>query len=187
MATAYASMTLLVAALAVGPLNVLRERPNPVSTNLRRDVGIWAAMLGLLHVIVGLQIHLRGKMWQYFIYPPGQWRHHIPFRFDVFGLGNYTGLAAGLILLLLLTLSNDLSLRRLGSRRWKTLQRANYVGMVLIVVHGIAYQVMEKRKAYFVAVFVLQVMIAIAWQWAGYRRTLGEKDAGNVTPPARPS
>lgn len=184
-ATAYASMTLLVAALVVGPFNVLRGRPNPVSTNLRRDIGIWAGTVGLVHVIVGLQVHFGGKMWPYFIYP-GEWPHHIPVRYDAFGLANYTGLAAGLILVLLLALSNDFSLRRFGSHRWKTLQRANYVGLALTIVHGIVYQAMEKRDASFVAVFVLQVMVALTLQWAGYRRTRRER-VGSAASPSRVS
>ena len=38
MATAYVGLALLGATLALGPLSVLRRRPNPVSTDLRRDV-----------------------------------------------------------------------------------------------------------------------------------------------------
>ena len=39
-ATAYASIVLLAVALSIGPLNVLRGKPNPLSSYLRRDVGI---------------------------------------------------------------------------------------------------------------------------------------------------
>lgn len=176
MATAYASMGLLVFGLVLGPVNVLRRRPNPVSTNLRRDVGIWAGGVALLHVIVGLQVHLRGRMLEYFIDPRS--RHALPIRLDAFGAANYTGLVAGLILVLLLALSNDLSLRRLGARRWKTLQRANYFGMGLIVVHGVIYQYVEKRQAYFVALFALLAVIAVGLQFAGYRETIRATRAG---------
>jgi hypothetical protein len=40
MATAYASLAFLVASLSLGPWNVLCRQPNPVSFDLRRDVGI---------------------------------------------------------------------------------------------------------------------------------------------------
>jgi sulfoxide reductase heme-binding subunit YedZ len=40
MATAYVSLALLAATLVTGPINLLRRRPNPVSTDLRRDLGI---------------------------------------------------------------------------------------------------------------------------------------------------
>jgi hypothetical protein len=41
MATAYAGLVFLAASLWLGPWNVLRRQPNPISFDLRRDVGIW--------------------------------------------------------------------------------------------------------------------------------------------------
>src|SRR5262245_40844369 len=66
MASAYTALVLLGATLATGPWNVLRGRPNPVSTDLRRDIGIWAGIVGLVHVAVGLQVHAGGDIWLYF-------------------------------------------------------------------------------------------------------------------------
>src|SRR5215213_1181886 len=110
MATAYVALGLLAATLAIGPLNILRRRPNPVSTDLRRDIGIWAGLIGIVHMIVGLQVHLRGTPMRYFIYGPKE-PSPSKIRFDAFGLANHTGLIATLILVLLLALSNDLALR----------------------------------------------------------------------------
>jgi sulfoxide reductase heme-binding subunit YedZ len=168
MATAYASLALLVTSLVVGPLNVLRGRPNPVSTNLRRDVGIWAGAIGVAHVVIGLQVHLRGRMIEYFI-DPKRVGSALPLRVDRFGVANDTGLFAGLVLVLLLGLSNDISLRTLGTTRWKALQRWNYGAMAFTVIHGAVYELVEKRAPYFVAVFGIQVLVALAFQLAGYR------------------
>src|SRR5262249_8608454 len=121
MASAYAGLAVLSASLVIGPLNISRGRPNPVSTNLRRDIGIWAGLMGLFHVIVGLQVHWKGRFWIYFVYPSEENRF-FPIRYDPFGFANYTGLGATLILAMLLALSNDMSLRRLGTKRWKSLQ-----------------------------------------------------------------
>ena len=165
MATAYASLALLVVALLIGPLNVLRGRPNPVSTNLRRDIAIWGGAVAVGHVIIGLQVHLRGHMIEYFVDP----KRGGP-RIDRFGLANYTGLVAGLVFVMLLALSNDLSLRSLGTPRWKALQRWNYVAMGLTVIHGVLFQTLEKRALAFVFVFGIQVLIALGFQLAGYRR-----------------
>src|SRR5258708_21834563 len=66
-ATAYAALFLTVATLLLGPFKVLRRKPNPISTDLRRDLGIWAGISALLHTAVGLNVHLRGKMWLYFV------------------------------------------------------------------------------------------------------------------------
>jgi len=167
MASAYTSLSFLGASLILGPWNVLRNRPNPVSTDLRRDVGIWAGLSGVFHVVVGLQVHMGGKFWLYFFYPLEE-RHFFVFRHDPFGFANYTGLGATLVLLLLLALSNDLSLRCLGTSRWKSLQRWNYPCSILVVLHGIAYQLVEKRML-FVALLIAIVIIPATLQFAGYR------------------
>ncbi len=171
MASAYVGLLFLCIALALGPWNVLRGRPNPVSTDLRRDVGIWAAILGVLHVVVGLQVHMRGKMWLYFLYPSDR-PHTVPLRHDPFGFANFTGLGATLILLLLLVLSNDLSLRALGTRRWKALQRWNYVNGALVVAHSVAYQFIERRTPLFVVAFSVMVVGVATMQLAGLQKTL---------------
>jgi len=168
MASAYVGLALLCMSLVIGPWHVLRHRPNPVSTDLRRDIGIWAGLLGLAHVIVGLQVHMRGKFWLYFLSSPDQ-PHVIPLRYNAFGIANYTGLGSTLILLLLLGLSNDRSLRALGTRRWKALQRWNYAGFALVVVHGVAYQLIEKRQLLFVGLFSVLGLLVVLLQLAGFR------------------
>jgi sulfoxide reductase heme-binding subunit YedZ len=56
-ATAYPALGLLAATLAIGPWNVLRKRRNPKSSDLRRDLGIWAGILGLTHSVIGQTVH----------------------------------------------------------------------------------------------------------------------------------
>lgn len=167
MASAYTSLGLLGVTLLLGPWNVLRARPNPVSTHLRRDVGIWAAVLALLHVGLGLQIHFKGSMELYFLFPPG--RGLIPLRHDAFGIVNWLGLVAGVIALVLLGISNDLALRKLGTRRWKTVQRWNYVLFGLVIIHGAGYQLIEDRAAPWVAAVVAVAVVVVAFQALGYR------------------
>lgn len=178
LATAYASLVLLVYVLALGPLNVLRGRPSPVSTNVRRDAAIWAGAIGLLHLVAGLQVHLRGKMYLYFLNPDNHLPLHV--RIDAFGVANYTGLVAGAILVLLLLLSNDLSLRRFGTPRWKALQRTNYVAMVLVVIHGALYQITEERRLRFVALFATLCLVALVLQLAGVRRIRFRRGRGGA-------
>ena len=48
-----------------------------------------------------------------------------------FGFANFTGLGAALLFLMLLAISNDLSLRTLKGRRWKSMQRWTYVAFLL--------------------------------------------------------
>ena len=172
-ALAYPSLGLLAVALAIGPLSVLRGRPNPVSTDARRDVGIWAGMLGLAHVVAGLQAHMGGQMRLYFLYPPDVPRPFAAIRLDAFGVANYVGLGATVLLVFLLALSNDASLRALGAERWKAAQRTACVGFGLTVVHGALYQVIERRQALLVTVFVAMVALVVALQGAGWRRVRG--------------
>src|SRR2546423_14028785 len=61
MASAYAGLIFLAASLSLGPWNVLRRLPNPISSDFRRDVGIWTGILALLHTAIGLSVHLRGR------------------------------------------------------------------------------------------------------------------------------
>jgi len=145
-ASAYSALLLTVTALLLGPWNVLRRKANPISFDLRRDVGIWAGTMAVLHTVIGLNVHLRGRPWLYFV------DQHGKLRGDLFGFSNYTGAIAVLLFLLLLAISNDLSLRRLGTQRWKSLQRWTYAAAALTFIHGVAYQHIEKRYLAFEAV-----------------------------------
>jgi sulfoxide reductase heme-binding subunit YedZ len=157
--TAYAALLLMGTTLALGPWNVLRGRANPVSFHLRRDLGIWAGIAALVHTAVGLNVHLRGKPWLYFV----DQNHRL--RTGIFGFANYTGLIAALAFALLLVVSNDVSLRRLGAVKWKSIQRWTYAAAVLTAAHAVAFQNVEKRilrfrllvYAVLAAIFLLQV------------------------------
>ena len=167
-ATAYPALALIAATLLIGPWNLLIRNPNPVSSDLRRDIGIWAALLGILHAGVGQFVHLRGRPWLYYVYGPGE--HHRGMRHDLFGLANYTGALGTLLLILLLATSNDLSLRRFGTHRWKQLQRLNYAVFALVAVHSFAFQGVETQKVQWVITAAACVGAAIAMQMAGFIR-----------------
>lgn len=166
--TAYPAFALLAITLLLGPMNLLRARPNPVSSDLRRDFGIWAGILGIFHAAVGQFVHLRGRPWLYYIYGPTERRHRFPMRHDLFGLANYSGAISTLLLIALLATSNDLSLKRLGTHRWKALQRWNYAVFGLAAVHAIAFQVVEKQKTAYVAIVGVCIAIPALTQCAGW-------------------
>jgi sulfoxide reductase heme-binding subunit YedZ len=164
-ATAYPAMALLAATLLIGPWNLIRKRTNPISADLRRDIGIWGAILGIVHTAVGQCVHLRGRPWLYYVYGPQE--HHHGLRHDLFGLANYTGALSTLLLVALFATSNDWSLRKLHTRTWKQLQRWNYAVFGLAAVHAFAYQGVEKQRLPFVITVVVCVAIALAFQMAG--------------------
>lgn len=175
MASGYAALALIGLSLIIGPINVLRGRTNPLNIRLRRDIGIWGGVLGLVHTVAGLQVHMGGLFWLYFVFPPEE-NHLIPIlRYDLFGLANYTGLGVTIILFLLLSLSNNAMLKNLGPQQWKKWQRLNYTGYSLLIVHGAAYQWLEKRTAGFILAFVIQVAFVGTLQATGYRLMLQKK------------
>ena len=82
------------------------------------------------------------------------------------------------MLALLLALSNDVSLRRLGVDRWKSPQRWAYAGIVLTVAHAIAYQDIEKRTTPFQAVLYIVFGIVLAFQIAAAFRSRQTRQSG---------
>jgi methionine sulfoxide reductase heme-binding subunit len=169
-ATAYPALALLATTLLVGPWNVLRRTANPVSSDLRRDLGIWAGILGVVHAAVGQFVHLRGRPWLYYVYGPGE--HHHGMRHDLFGLANYSGALGVLLLATLFATSNDLSLKRFGARKWKQLQRWNYAVFALVAVHSIAFQMVEKQKQPWVITVSICIAAALIVQIAGVTRRI---------------
>ena len=165
-AMAYPALALLVFTLLVGPWKILRKEQTPVSSDLRRDAGIWAGILSILHSVIGQFVHLRGRPWLYYVYDQKE-HHSIPIRYDLFGLANYTGAFSVVLAIALLATSNDWSLRALGTPRWKQLQRWNYAVFALAAAHSIAYQTIEKQRPPFVATVVVCIGMALSLQIAG--------------------
>ncbi len=166
-ATAYPALIFMATTLLIGPWNLLRGRRTPISSDWRRDVGIWAGILSLIHTVVGQCVHLRGRPWLYYVYGPRE-SHVISVRHDLFGFSNYTGLCSALVVLLLLATSNDFALRVLGTPRWKQLQRWNYAAFALGGVHALGYQAIEKQRIPFVAVVLGCMLITGVLQAIGY-------------------
>ena len=177
LATGYVATGLLALTLLIGPANLLLRRRNPVSNHLRRDVGTWTAIASLVHVIVGLQVHGRGRISEfldYFVAADGS-----P-RLNSFGLGNWTGLAALVIVAGLLAISSDYALRRLKARNWKNLQRLNYALFALVLLHAFFYGALLRATSPFtlllgVVVFAVAIGQAVGIQLS--RRRYARKSA----------
>ena len=159
--TAYVSVVLLAVTLTFGTWNVFRQRSNPVSSDLRRDVGIWCGIFSLVHVLFGFNVHLQNWT-QYFVDNSGK------LLADLFGTANYLGVLAVTTVILLLVTSNNFSLRLLGRNRWKAFQRGNYVFAVLTLLHGYAYQTVEKRFVPFGFIFSVVVLWMAIIQMTGF-------------------
>jgi sulfoxide reductase heme-binding subunit YedZ len=163
-ATGYLATGLLGLTLLIGPANLLFRRRTPVSSYLRRDVGMWTAMFSVVHVIFGMQLHSGGQissMLGYFFAPDGR------LMLDNFGLGNWTGLTALVIVLLLLTLSTDAALRELKAPTWKDLQRLNYTLFGLVILHALFYGALLRLTSPYTLLGVLTVIAVAAGQAVG--------------------
>ena len=166
-ATAYPALILLAVTLLIGPWNTLRSQRTPVSIDLRRDLGIWAGILGLIHAVVGQCVHLRGRPWLYYIY---EHRKNGPtgLRHDLFGFNNFTGFGATVVLIVLFATSNDWFLRRLGTRQWKQVQRWNYACFALTAAHALGYQTMEHQAAPFLVTALTCISLTVILQVVGF-------------------
>lgn len=178
----YVALLLLLFTLLISALNLLKNKKLlPIQYDMRRDVGIWAGVLGIFHSFVGLFVHFRDRansFLYYFIFPP-ETKAAIPFRFDLFGLANYTGLFGVLLLGLLLAISNDFALRKLGANRWKNLQRLNYLFFALVLAHSIIYAAIEKRPFPLLACSLLLFGLTVAFQFFGILKHRSLRDSKN--------
>lgn len=131
-AFADASLLLLVATLAVGPLARLWPRTARLVL-WRRELGVWTVFAAVGHVLVVLTGWVE---WQplrlfYSLNPfKGGWALD-----QGFALGNLLGIVALVYGFVLLATSNDASIRRLGGSTWKFVQQGVYVLYALVVFH----------------------------------------------------
>lgn len=166
LAFGYLSLLLLALTLLIGPLRLGldRRRRNPVNLDIRRDIGIWAGITGLLHVVFGFQQRFGGDILRFFIARTAEgWR----LLGGTLGAANHVGLLATLILVALLATSNDLSLRRLKGPRWKTLQRLNYALFGFAMLHTVLYQAISGREGAFATAVVVGTLVTVVGQFAG--------------------
>ena len=159
----YVALLMLAVVLLIGPINLIRKRSNPVNINLRRDVAIWAGIGGTVHVVFGFQVYPGYQLIEYFVTKTsGGWN----FQWNLFTFSNYTGLLADFIMIGLLLISNQISLRTLKGKRWKFWQRFTYAMFVLVIAHTIGYQIYGLRQSGFVyAVVALTGLVVIGQIW----------------------
>lgn len=134
-----ASFALLVLALLLGPLAVLWRKTAPLLT-WRRALGIWFALLGLVHS------YLVWDGWARWSFERLMGYEYLNAR-DVpdpvltmpgFGLSNLMGLVALVLALVLAAVSSERAMRAIGARAWKHLQQYAYVVFYLVGLH-VAY------------------------------------------------
>src|SRR5919106_6069773 len=160
-ATGYVATGLLALTLLVGPGYLLLRRRNPISTYLARDAGTWAAGASIVHVIFGFEAHASVTNPLPMFVQDGS-----PLTTS-FGLGNWTGLAATVILVALLATSSDFALRKLKARRWKRIQRLNYALFALVIAHAFYYGAVLRTDSPYPMLLLLSVIAVLVGQAVG--------------------
>jgi methionine sulfoxide reductase heme-binding subunit len=161
-ATAYTSLLCLAATLLLGPVNVMLRRPNPLSTDVRRDLGLWAAALATIHTLLVVATPLRPDIWRIFAVSPGR------LTIDSMSTANDVGLAATLLILLLAAISNDGAMRLFGGMRWKSLQRLSYLLFFLAVAHTLLYDRLVQPGPFYELLLLAAVMAVLTLQINGW-------------------
>ncbi len=182
--TAYAGFLYLTIALILAPANLLKGRPLGLSSKLRRNFGIWAGVFAIAHVGAGLMVHFGGRWWLYFIQPMSGDKL-LPIRYDFFGITNYLGLIAVIVFCVLLAISNNTSIKKLGPVRWKRIQQLSYPLLLITFVHGVIYQLLEKRILIFILILVLGFSAVLIFQMRGAITRLKTSDDDASTPPLK--
>ncbi|NWJ94448.1 MAG: ferric reductase-like transmembrane domain-containing protein [Chloroflexi bacterium] len=162
--TGYVGLLLLLATLVMGPLNLLKIRKNPVNLNSRRDAGIWAGIMILVHLVFSfaLQFSWTGNVLGLFLNEDGT-----P-KFNLFGISNGFGLIGALVALFLLVLSNNYSLKKYKGKNWKKLQRFNYLLFGLALVHTLTQQINVGRSLVLTFGVILLAIGVVAAQTLGF-------------------
>ena len=182
-ATGYVATGLLGLTLLIGPANLVLRRRNPISSYLTRDVGTWAALFSIAHVIFGLTLHSGPQIASMLGYFVAEGRPLL----SSFGLGNWTGLAATVIVVGLLAISNDAALRELKARKWKDLQRLNYTLFALVLLHAFFYGALLRLTSPFTLIGLFTVIAVVVGQavgvWLWRRRRTGRLPSSSTPIP----
>lgn len=167
--TAYLFMFLLTGVLTIGPMRTLRTGRTVHNIYGRRDIGIWVGVAGLTHLFAGTGESMTPAYVATFVSVAGN-ESAVVLRQQLFSWGALVGLVTTLFLLLPLVLSNDHSMRRLGKRWWKRLHRASYFLLALTVAHALAFQYLEDRVTWLVALVLLMSAWVVALQLAAFAK-----------------
>jgi len=172
LALSWACLLLLAGALAIGPLHALRTGRPLLNHLLRRDLGTWGALCGLAHLALAFAISMTPAYIQSWVdgalaWPAPSVRRSLYF-WAVVG-----SLVIAALFVLLVGLSSNRALALIGARWWKRLQRLAYLAFALTVAHAAAFQVIESRSPWLVALLAAVTVGVLALQLAGRARVLG--------------
>lgn len=170
--SAYLCLGLLCVTLLIGPWRAVSDGRVPSNNYLRRDIGIWAALIGMVHFLLANMLSMNYAYLGRYVTDAAA-APSAEVRRQLYNYGTITGYVVAVLFLLLLGLSSDRVMRRVGLRWWKRLQRSSYVAFALTALHGFAFQALESRPPVWVALVVAagaMVLGGQAWGRTALRR-----------------
>ena len=168
LAMAWVCLLLFASVLSIGPVHAIRYGRPMLNDLGRRDLGIFAALAGLIHLWLGTSESMDMIYIGTFVRNPDLiWGAAA--REALFARGAESGFIVGILVLFPLAISSNLALRKLGPRWWKRLQRVVYSAFALTLVHGLFFQLLEARHPVVVMVLLLIGFGILFLQLAGRR------------------
>ena len=170
--SAYLFLLSLGLVLLIGPWRAVLTGRATFNHTLRRDVAIWAAIAGFVHLIAGAMQSMTPEYLDIFIThaaspPPAAMREAF------FLWATIVGFVIGILLIILLAVSNNRSVMWVGPRWWKRLHRLSYVVFVLTIVHGLGFQILESRSWGGYGVVAMITLVVCIAQGLGARAVIG--------------
>ena len=175
-----ASLILLYVTLSLGPIARLNASLGRIVL-LRREIGIWFGLFGLLHTYLILDGWVRWDVMRFLGYEfvPQAGRN---VRLESgFGMANLLGLAAVVIAIPLMVTSTDWAIKKLGGSAWKFLHFGTYIIFWLVVAHTLYFLFIHYTLHFhrvppppdwFRFPFVALTVTVIGLQAAGFLRTI---------------
>ena len=166
-ATAYICLFLLAFALLTGPVNVLRTGRPLINNYLRRDIGIWAAINGIIHLLVATYLSMTPEYLDSYVKISTD-AMDTQTRGGLFLWGSLIAYLVGILLVMLLAISNNKAMHWLGVRWWKRLQRMAYLVFIFTVIHAWAFQLLEARDPLLTGLLLLLTLLVVGLQLVAF-------------------
>lgn len=132
------SFVLLCFTLFLGPA-ARHWRPMVRLLPWRRELGIWFAVLGLIHTLLVFDGWVRWDWMRFFGYEFIAQLDRYARLEPGFGLSNFVGIVAAVVSVPLMLSSSNWAVKRLGAASWKWLHYGAYTVFHLVVLHSLYF------------------------------------------------
>ena len=155
--------------MLIGPLNVWRDGKPLGNSYIRRDLGIWGALTGMLHFFLANMLSMNYEYLGAFVENAGA-PPSAAVRHQFYTWGTIFGYVVALLFIILMLLCSDFVLRKLGMKWWKRIQRSAYLVFLLTVAHAFLFQALESRLLVWIVVVAAIMAAVVGFQIYAFRK-----------------